>query len=91
MQPPFSIPADFKKLDLSGICDCHTHIFPPAEQFPFAAKRNYTQAFQLFLLNKMPALRLSFLIAPMRSSMVRSLKLEVVLSFSMTPMCVRHI
>ena len=44
MQPPFTVPADFKKLDLVGICDCHTHIFPPAEQFPFAAKRNYTPA-----------------------------------------------
>lgn len=44
MQPTFAIPADFKKLGLAGICDCHTHIFPPAEQFPFAAKRNYTPA-----------------------------------------------
>jgi predicted TIM-barrel fold metal-dependent hydrolase len=44
MQPPFTIPVHFKKLGLAGICDCHTHIFPPAEQFPFAAKRNYTPA-----------------------------------------------
>ncbi len=39
-----SPPTDFKKLGLVGICDCHTHIFPPAEQFPFNAKRNYTPA-----------------------------------------------
>jgi len=44
MQPPFTVPPDFKKLGLAGICDCHTHIFPPADQFPFAAKRNYTPA-----------------------------------------------
>lgn len=44
MQPSLTIPADFKPLGLAGICDCHTHIFPPAEQFPFAAKRNYTPA-----------------------------------------------
>lgn len=44
MQPPFTIPADFKQLGLTGICDCHTHIFPPAEQFSFAQKRNYTPA-----------------------------------------------
>jgi predicted TIM-barrel fold metal-dependent hydrolase len=44
MQQPFTIPTDFKPLGLAGICDCHTHIFPPAEQFPFAAKRNYTPA-----------------------------------------------
>jgi predicted TIM-barrel fold metal-dependent hydrolase len=44
MQPSFTIPADFKTLGLAGICDCHTHIFPPAEQFSFAAKRNYTPA-----------------------------------------------
>ncbi|MFY9138658.1 amidohydrolase family protein [Zwartia sp.] len=44
MQPSFTIPADFKPLGLAGICDCHTHIFPSSEQFPFAAKRNYTPA-----------------------------------------------
>lgn len=44
MQPSFTVPADFKKLGLAGICDCHTHIFPPASQFPFADKRNYTPA-----------------------------------------------
>lgn len=44
MQLSFTIPADFKPLGLPGICDCHTHIFPPAEQFPFTAKRNYTPA-----------------------------------------------
>jgi predicted TIM-barrel fold metal-dependent hydrolase len=27
---------------LAGICDCHTHVFPPASQFPFAANRHYT-------------------------------------------------
>ena len=27
---------------LAGICDCHTHVFPPAEQFPFAPNRHYT-------------------------------------------------
>jgi len=27
---------------LKGICDCHTHVFPPAEQFPFAPGRHYT-------------------------------------------------
>ncbi|MFM7007753.1 MAG: amidohydrolase family protein, partial [Betaproteobacteria bacterium] len=27
---------------LAGICDCHTHVFPPASQFPFAADRHYT-------------------------------------------------
>lgn len=27
---------------LEGICDCHTHVFPPASQFPFAANRHYT-------------------------------------------------
>lgn len=27
---------------LTGICDCHTHVFPPATQFPFAANRHYT-------------------------------------------------
>lgn len=27
---------------LEGICDCHTHVFPPATQFPFAAHRHYT-------------------------------------------------
>lgn len=27
---------------LTGICDCHTHVFPPAEQFPFAPGRHYT-------------------------------------------------
>jgi predicted TIM-barrel fold metal-dependent hydrolase len=27
---------------LAGICDCHTHVFPPAEQFPFAPGRHYT-------------------------------------------------
>ncbi len=27
---------------LAGICDCHTHVFPPAEQFPFSPKRHYT-------------------------------------------------
>ncbi len=31
--PPFA---------LAGICDCHTHVFPPASQFPFAANRHYT-------------------------------------------------
>lgn len=44
MPSSFTVPADFKPLGLAGICDCHTHIFPPAEQFPFAAKRNYTPA-----------------------------------------------
>lgn len=44
MQPPFTIPAHFKKLGLPGICDCHTHIFPPADQFSFAANRHYTPA-----------------------------------------------
>lgn len=44
MQPSFTIPSDFTKLNLTGICDCHTHIFPPAEQFPFAEKRHYTPA-----------------------------------------------
>lgn len=29
-------------LGLAGICDCHTHVFPPASQFPFAANRHYT-------------------------------------------------
>ena len=27
---------------LAGICDCHTHVFPPAEQFPFSPNRHYT-------------------------------------------------
>ena len=27
---------------LAGICDCHTHVFPPTSQFPFAANRHYT-------------------------------------------------
>ena len=27
---------------LSGICDCHTHVFPPAEAFPFSPTRHYT-------------------------------------------------
>jgi predicted TIM-barrel fold metal-dependent hydrolase len=27
---------------LAGICDCHTHVFPPASQFPVAANRHYT-------------------------------------------------
>lgn len=27
---------------LVGICDCHTHVFPLASQFPFAANRHYT-------------------------------------------------
>ena len=31
--PPFA---------LAGICDCHTHVFPPTSQFPFAANRHYT-------------------------------------------------
>ena len=29
---------------LTGVCDCHTHVFPPASQFPFAAGRHYTPA-----------------------------------------------
>lgn len=29
---------------LAGICDCHTHVFPPAADFPFAAGRHYTPA-----------------------------------------------
>jgi predicted TIM-barrel fold metal-dependent hydrolase len=32
--PSFEVP--------SGACDCHTHIFGPAERFPFSAKRLYT-------------------------------------------------
>lgn len=27
---------------LAGICDCHTHVFPPSSQFPFAPNRHYT-------------------------------------------------
>jgi len=27
---------------LSGICDCHTHVFPPQEQIPFLPNRHYT-------------------------------------------------
>jgi predicted TIM-barrel fold metal-dependent hydrolase len=27
---------------LAGICDCHTHVFPPSSQFPFAGNRHYT-------------------------------------------------
>lgn len=27
---------------LSGICDCHTHVFPPQAQFPFSPTRHYT-------------------------------------------------
>lgn len=27
---------------LAGVCDCHTHVFPPAEQFPFSPTRHYT-------------------------------------------------
>ena len=26
----------------AGACDCHTHVFGPAQQFPFAAERQYT-------------------------------------------------
>lgn len=44
MQPTLTVPAHFKKLNLAGICDCHTHIFPPTDQFAFAAQRNYTPA-----------------------------------------------
>ncbi len=29
---------------LAGICDCHTHVFPPAEAFPFSQTRHYTPA-----------------------------------------------
>ena len=29
---------------LSGICDCHTHVFPPQAQFPFSPTRHYTPA-----------------------------------------------
>ena len=29
-------------LGLHGICDCHTHVFPPAAQFPFSPGRHYT-------------------------------------------------
>ena len=27
---------------LAGICDCHTHVFPPQEQIPFLPNRHYT-------------------------------------------------
>ena len=27
---------------LSGVCDCHTHVFPPQAQFPFSPTRHYT-------------------------------------------------
>jgi predicted TIM-barrel fold metal-dependent hydrolase len=32
----------FAPYGLSDICDCHTHVFPPAADFPFAAGRHYT-------------------------------------------------
>ncbi len=28
--------------ELAGICDCHTHVFPPQAQFPFSSTRHYT-------------------------------------------------
>jgi len=32
--PAFEVPR--------GACDCHVHVFGPAEQFPFSAGRKYT-------------------------------------------------